>query len=438
MRIPHNYEPRDYQRPLLSALDSGFKRAVAIWHRRGGKDKTLLNLTIKKMLERVGVYYYLFPTYAQGKKILWDGVDRDGFRFLDHFPAELLDGKPNDSELKVKLKNGSLFQIIGTDKYDSIVGTNPVGCVFSEYALQNPNAWDYIRPILAENDGWAVFNFTPRGKNHGFDIYNLALNNPDRWFCQKLTVDDTKVISKEVLEQERKEIIEKNGDDALFQQEYYCSFVAAIQGSYYWRQVEQAEREGRFTNVPYNAGALVHTVWDLGIDDAMSVGFYQIVGREIHKIDYIEVTGEGLPQVIKRVREKPYVYGKHFAPHDIEVRELGTGKSRLETAEDLGIRFELVPNLSVQDGIEQGRRWFAALWTDKEKCKQWIRAIPQYTKQYDEEKKIFKDKPLHDWTSHGADEYRYASLVFDQMTNSSEYLSHIRVQEARANKQLSE
>lgn len=436
--IPYNYTPRPYQLPLLQAIDSGIKRAVVVWHRRAGKDKTLLNLVIKKMLERGGSYYYFFPTYAQGKKILWDGVDRDGFRFLDHFPKVILDGKPNDSELKVKLINGSLFQIIGTDNYDSIVGTNPIGCVFSEYSLQNPNAWDFIRPILAENGGWAVFNFTPRGKNHGFDIYNLASNDPQHWFCQLLTADDTQVISKEVLEQERKEITEKNGDDSLFQQEYYCSFVAAIQGSYYWKQVDEAEKEGRFTHVLYDSQALVHTVWDLGIDDAMAVGFYQRIGSEIHKIDYIEVTGEGLPQVIKRVKEKPYVYGKHFAPHDIEVRELGTGKSRLEVAETLGINFDIVPNLSIQDGIEQGRRWFKALWADKTNCAKWIRAIPQYTKQYDEERHIFKDKPLHDWTSHPADEWRYAALSFDQMTNTFQYQAQAQVNQARENKQLRE
>lgn len=407
---------------------------MVVWHRRAGKDKTLLNLTIKKMLERVGSYYYFFPTYAQGKKILWDGADRNGFKFLDHFPKELLDGKPNDSELKVKLKNGSLFQIIGTDNYDSIVGTNPVGCVFSEYSLQNPNAWDFIRPILAENGGWAVFNFTPRGKNHGYDIYNQAQTNG--WFVQLLTADDTGVIPKEVLEQERKEIIEKNGDDALFQQEYYCSFVASIQGAYYWKQVAEAEAEGRFADVPYDSMLPVHTVWDLGIRDSMAIGFYQRKGYELRKIDYIEVTGEGLPQVIKRLRERPYVYGKHFAPHDIQVRELGTGTSRIDTAKSLGIDFELVPKLPVQDGIEQGRRWFKALRADKTNCKQWIRAIPQYTKEYDEEKHIFKDKPLHDWTSHAADEWRYAAIVAEQMTSLPDYQAEQAVAEARQNRQL--
>ena len=168
--IPYKVKQRDYQLPLQKALDSGYRRAVIVWHRRAGKDKTLINLTIKKAWERVGAYYYFFPTYKQGKKILWDGMDRDGFRFMDHFPKELLDGKPNDTEMKVKLRNGSIFQIIGTDNIDSVVGTNQVGCVFSEYALQDTAAWDFIRPILLENDGWAVFDFNTRGDNHGKDI----------------------------------------------------------------------------------------------------------------------------------------------------------------------------------------------------------------------------------------------------------------------------
>ena len=388
------------------------KRAVVIWHRRAGKDKTLVNLVAKKMLERVGTYFYFFPTYTQGKKILWQGMDRDGFKFIDHFPKALLASKPNDTELKIEYKNGSIFQIIGTDNIDSIVGTNPVGCIFSEYALQNPKAWDFIRPILAENGGWAVFNYTPRGKNHGFDLYEMARANPN-WFVQKLTVDDTGIISKEVIEEERT----SGMSDELIQQEYYCSFTAAIMGAYYWKEYDEAEKAGRFTNVPYDPAALVHTVWDLGIRDSMAIGFYQAVGLERRKIDYLEFTGKGLPEAIKLIKEKPYTYGKHFAPHDIQVRELGTGKSRLEVAKELGIEFQIVPNISVQDGIDAGRRFFKKLWADKTNCKDWLRLIPQYTKEYDEDKKIFKDKPLHDWTSHGADEHRYASLVEDQMDN---------------------
>jgi hypothetical protein len=395
-------------------MDSGLLRAVVLWHRRSGKDKTLVNLVAKKMMERVGTYYYFFPTYRQGKKILWNGMDKTGFKFMNHIPEELRK-RTDKTEMLIELKNGSIFQIVGTDDYDSIVGTNPVGCVFSEYSLQNPKVWDFVRPILKENGGWAIFNYTPRGKNHGYDLYEMARNNP-KWFVQKLTVADTGVLKEEDIQEER----DSGMAEEMIQQEYYCSFTAAIMGSYYWKQYDDAEKAGRFTNVPYDPALLVHTVWDLGIRDSMTIGFYQGVGNERRKIDALEFTGTGLPEAIKAVKEKPYVYGKHFAPHDIKVRELGSGQSRWETAKSLGIEFEIIPNLPVQDGIEAGRRFFKKLWVDKINCKEFLRAIPQYTKEYDEVKKIFKDKPLHDWTSHWADEHRYAAIVELLMVNEDD------------------
>ncbi len=416
--LPHRFSPRPYQLPILKAIDGGYKRIIQVWHRRAGKEKTDVNIVAKKMAERVGAYFYFFPTYAQGKKILWDGRDKEGVAFLDHFPPELVLGK-NATEMKLTYKNGSIFQVIGVDNIDSIVGSNPIGTVWSEYSLQNPKGWDFIRPILAENGGWAIFNWTPRGKNHAFDLHEMAESDP-AWFVHVLTVDDTKALSPAVLEQERKEIIAKYGDDALFQQEYYCSYTASILGAYYASQYSQAERDGRFTNVPYDPLLPVHTVFDLGISDAMAIGFYQAAGMERRLIDYVELTGAGLPEVAKLLKERPYHYGKHFAPHDIKVRELGTGKSRLEVAEELGIKFTLVPNVSVQDGIDAGRRFFSKLYVDKTKCKQWLKLIPQYAKEYDEERKVFRDKPNHDWTSHGADMHRYAALVEDQMTNEKE------------------
>lgn len=411
INLPYKFEPRWYQLPILKAFDGGTKRIIQLWHRRSGKDKLDLNIVIREMAEVVGIYYYLYPTYAQGKKALWDGIGKDGIKYIDHFPKELLDGKPNDTEMKIKFKNGSLFQVIGTDDVDKIVGTNPRGCVFSEYSLQNPKAWNYIRPILAENGGWAIFNYTPRGKNHGYDLYEMAINNP-KWFTSKLTIDDTKVLTKEDIEEERKSGMTED----LIQQEYYVSFTASIQGAYYWKEYDEAERKGRFSIVDYDPAVPVYTVWDLGISDAMAIGFYQIVGTEVHMIDYYEKSNEGFPHFAKILQDRKYVYGKHFAPHDIKARELSTGKTRLETAESLGIKFEVVPEIGKQNGIDAGRALFARLWVDKIKCKEWLNLIPQYTKEYDEDKKIFKDNPYHDWTSHGADMYRYTAVVIDKMT----------------------
>lgn len=243
IQLPYRFIPREYQIPVMSALDSGFRRACLVWHRRAGKDKTLLNYTIKCMFPdpedsgrtpnaRIGTYYHLFPTYAQGKKIIWDGIDRDGQPFLSHFPKPLVASK-NETELRIETVNGSAYQIIGTDKFDSIVGPNPVGCIFSEYSLQDPRAWDLLRPILVENRGWAAFIFTPRGQNHAFQMYRTALNNPDVWFTQLLTIRDTRrhdgtpVITEEEIEQERREGM----SEAVIQQDFYCDFSAVNENS---------------------------------------------------------------------------------------------------------------------------------------------------------------------------------------------------------------
>lgn len=409
--LPHLFSPRPYQLPFLAAFDSGkYNRFIQLWHRRSGKDKLDLNIVAREMQEHVGIYYYFYPTYSQGKKALWEGIGKDGMRYIDHFPKELMEGKPNETEMKIKYLNGSLFQIIGTDDIDRVVGTNPRGVIFSEYSLQSPKAWDFIRPILRENGGWAIFNFTARGKNHAYDLWEVARKNP-AWFTQKLTVDDTNVLTAADIQEER----DAGMTEDMVQQEFYCSFTAAIQGSYYWAQYDEAERAGRFSAVPYDDQLPVYTVWDLGIADAMSIGFFQMVGNEVHMIDYVEETGKGFPYFVALLQQKGYIYAKHFAPQDIKARELSTGKTRHESAKALGINFEIIPDIGVQNGIDAARSLFKRLWVDADKCAFWLRLIPQYTKEYDEDKKIFKDKPLHDWTSHGADMYRYAAVVIDKM-----------------------
>ena len=363
------------------------------------------------MFERIGAYYYFFPTYKQGRKILWEGADREGLRFLAHIPSQLIE-KQNDQEMLIEMINGSILRVIGTDDIDSIVGTNPIGCVFSEYSLQNPRAWDFIRPILAENGGWAVFNYTPRGNNHGKQLYELAIKDPDHWFSQKLTVDDTQAIDKTVLQQEKSEMAIRTGNDALYMQEYYCSFDVPIEGAYYGTQMLEAEKEKRITTVPYDPMAKVHTVWDLGVGDSTAIWFYQTIGREIHCIDYLETSGEGLDYYVKALQEKNYIYGNHYAPHDIQVRELSSGKSRLEIAEGLGIKFEIAPNLGVDDGIMATRMLLPRVWFDRNKCERGLNALNSYHKEWDDDNKTWKNKPNHDWSSHGSDAFRYLAVSY--------------------------
>ena len=217
--IPYKFKPRPYQLNVLKALDNEFKRAVIVWSRRSGKDKTCWNYTIKKAAEKIGTYYYFLPTYSLAKKVVWDNIDNDGFRMLDHVPKELI-ARTNATELKVELKNGSIIQLIGADEFEKGgVGVNCIGAVFSEFSITDPKAWSFVRPILAANGGWAVFNFTPRGKNFAWDLLQMAKNSAD-WFWEVLTVDDTQVLTPEALAQEKKEM-----PAALFNQEYYCDFL---------------------------------------------------------------------------------------------------------------------------------------------------------------------------------------------------------------------
>lgn len=386
-------------------MDSGVKRAVCVWHRRAGKDKTAFNFMVKKALERVGTYFYVLPTYAQGKKIIWHGMDKEGFRFLDHCP-EAIRKRTSNQEMFIELKNGSIIQVVGSDNIDSLMGTNPIGVVFSEYSLQNPEAWDLIRPILDENGGWAIFNFTPRGNNHGWELWEMARHN-DKWFSQILTVDDTGAVSKEVIDDERNSGMPED----FVQQEFYCSFNAPRSGAYYAHIMEKAEQEKRIGNVPWDPAIGVDTIWDLGIGDANAIWFTQSVGKEIRFIDYYENNGEGLSHYAKYLQAKPYVYKEHIAPHDIQARELGTGKSRLETARSLGINFKVAPSLSVEDGIEATRSMLSHAWFDAQKCKHGILALKNYRKEWDEKNKVFRTRPEHDWSSHAADAARMRAIT---------------------------
>lgn len=404
--IPFNYTPRPYQLPLLKSLDSGIKRAVCVWHRRAGKDKTFINIVAKRALERVGTYFYLFPTYAQGKKVIWDGMDGKGFKFRSHFPPEIV-ANENSSEMKLTLINGSIVQVVGTDNVDAILGTNPIGCVFSEYSLQNPIAWDLLRPILRENGGWAIFNYTSRGKNHGYDLYMMAKQNPD-WFVSLLTVKDTQVLSEADIQAER----DAGMDEELIQQEFYCSFEGSIQGAFYSKEIKQAHDDGRITSVPYQSTSLVSTYWDIGMDTT-AIWFVQAIGKEIHVIDYYDNTGEGLPLYAELIKSKPYHYADHWGPHDIESREwAGGGRSRVETARDLGLNFRVTPTTSIVDGIHAARMIFSQCWFDKTKCAQGLKALENYHKEYDDKRKIFRSYPVHDWSSHGSDAFRYFAVNY--------------------------
>lgn len=418
--LPFNFTPRPYQLPLLRAIDNGVKRAVYVSHRRSGKDKTAVNIIAKKMMERVGTYWAVMPELKQGRKIIWDGIDSDGFPFIKHFPDALIESK-NASEMKIKYKNGSVFQVIGDDNIDSNIGSNPIFSWFDEYSLQKPRGWGLISPILEQNGGVGMFTYTPRGENHAFTLYNYAKEQPD-WYCGLFTVADTGVFSMDQLERIRREYIALYGDDSLFFQEYWCDFSVPIQGAYYSAQIAKAITEGRITRVAHDPTYPVETYWDIGRSDYTAVWFIQRIGTDIRIIDYLETTGVGIheiaPMVLSRGKTrdnaKGYVFSRHVAPHDINQGEWGSpDKSRKDTAAKLGIRFEVAQMLSIQDGIDSVRSLFDRIWIDDVKCSDGINALKNYRKQFDEKRKCYLNAPFHDWSSHAADALRTMGVSID-------------------------
>lgn len=388
--------PRLYQRPIFDAIENkGYKRVLAIWPRRAGKDIVSWNLIIRMALKKLGVYYYIFPTYSQAKKVIWDSITNDGMRFRDFIPPSLIQSS-NSQEMKVFLTNGSLIQLIGSDHIDAIVGTNPIGCVFSEYALQTPDAYKFLRPILVANDGWALFESTPRGRmNHLYELYQIAQYSPE-WFCYKLTLDDTNHISRHVIEKEKAEGLMS---EDLILQEYFTSFDLGVEGSYYSRYIDKMRLNGQITTVPWEPSFKVYTAWDLGMRDATSIIFFQSIGTIVRIIDCYENTSQGLEHYAKYLSSKPYDYGKHFAPHDIAVRELGTGVSRLEKSRQLGLHFKIAPKLSIEDGIEAVRSTLSKVWLDDVKCQPLLKALESYRQEYDSKKGCYTGRILHNAAS---------------------------------------
>ena len=419
LTIPYNFVPRSYQLELLKQMDSGCLRAICIWHRRAGKDKTLINLMAKKALEKVGVYYYFFPTYSQARKVIWDGIDGAGFKFIDHLPKEIITNK-NDQEMKIKLVNGSLIQVVGTDKYDSVRGTNPVGCIFSEYAFHNPMAWDVVRPILAENGGWAVFNTTPNGKNHAYDMITVGKTNP-KWFTQILTVKDTGAITEEMVQEERN----SGMSPETVAQEFYCSFETGGIGSYYTDVMSQAYSEDRINKVPFYIDRDIDVYFDLGINDMMAMWFKQDHGQSINIINYYEDNNKGLDYYYRYIREyleqKKGKLGHIYLPHDAKHRDNTLKTDEMRFIEEFGSnKIRVIEIGSRKTGINEVRRIFPRCTFDRETCSQGIRCLENYKREYDIIKKVFKDTPSHDWSSHGADAFRYLAMSVDKFSSNTD------------------
>ncbi len=402
----NKFKPRPYQIPLMDAIiNKGYKRVLAILPRRAGKDVCAFNIMIRMALKKIGVYYYIFPTYSQAKKVVWDSITNTGEKFLDYIPPELIEGS-NSQEMKIKLLNGSLIQLVGSDNVDSLMGTNPQGIIFSEYAIQDPRAYQFLRPILVANDGWALFISTPRGKNHLFTLYEIARQNKE-WYCLKLSVEQTCHISMREIEKEKDEGIMS---DDLIQQEYFCSFSRGVQGAYYAKYIDKMRINNQICTVPWEIGFKVHVALDIGVRDSTTLLFFQCIGQTVRIFDFYENSKVGLEHYVKIIKEKPYTYGRFIAPHDIRVKEFGSGMTRWEKAKNLGITFTIAPNLTIEDGIEAVRSTLGRIWIDESNCKKFIKAIENYRQEYDIKIDDYKDYPLHDWSSHCADALRYLCI----------------------------
>ena len=397
-----------------------------------GKDLVAFNLMLRAALKRVGIYFAIYPTYSQGRKILWQGMTNDSRKFLDFIPPELI-ANTNQTEMKIQLVNGSIIQLVGSSDKDKLVGTNPVGCLFSEFALSDPQCLAYIKPILAANSGWQMICSTPRGHNALYELYQIAQNNPE-WYCSKLTLDDTRHISHALIE---REIASGEISRDLAEQEYWTSFALGLEGSFYARAIDTMRLKERITQVPWESHLQVHTAWDIGLDTTAII-FFQLAGPTVRIIDYYENSNLSLDHYINVVKSKPYSFGKHVGPHDIANREFSSGVSRIDLAKNLGIKFVVAPNLSIPDGIEAVRAMLSRTWIDEGNCKQLIRCLENYRQEYDEKRKVYTGRAYHDIHSHGADSARYLAIYLPKLSNSGLTAEELdkRFNEARGQRDL--
>jgi hypothetical protein len=408
------------------------KRAYLVWHRRGGKDSTSINTLAVASQMRVGTYWHLLPTLNQGRKVVWNGIDGQGRRMiLQAFPRDLIDSM-NDTDMLVKLKNGANYQVVGSDNYNALVGSNPLGVIFSEWALADPAAWSFVRPILAENGGFAAFITTPRGKNHAHELYKVAENSP-KWFTSLKTVrdtyreDGTPVISEESIQDERDEGVEEE----IIQQEYYCSWDGFNRGSIYGRALLKYAQTNQFP-FEYDPELPVYTAWDIGHRDATAVWLYQIVGQEIHIIDYLEGNQKDADEWLDELEKLPYAFGVPVLPHDSKAKTFASSKTTfmrfserkfqpyvvsagftlaqgIQAVRALlkNVYFDTTPHVAKADSVQKGVRFG-------------LDRLGSYQYTWDEKLKVFSSEPLHDHNSHCADAMRMLALASNIIGNHAQ------------------
>lgn len=401
------FKLRDYQAPIWDAIENeGYRKVVVVLPRRAGKDLCLWNLAIRQCLKKTCLVQYVLPTYGQANRAVFSAITSTGEKFLDYIPEEVIKSI-NSSEMKIVFQNGSVLQCVAGDSHNvSIRGTNPFMVILSEYAYMTSDVYDTVSPILAANGGIVVMASTPYGKNHFWQLMNLAKSLPD-WFVYFKTVGDTKHIPLEELETEKQRM-----SPELYAQEFDCSFERGVTGAVYGHSLTELKKNNQITHVAYDPGLLVHCAIDIGVKDATTIIWFQTVGNGtvIRIIDAYSNNGLGLDHYVEVINKKPYSgrYGKFFAPHDMAVREWGGGAvSRYEKARQLGITFTILPQISIEDGIENVMTHFPKFWIDSVKCKSLVDAIENYYREWDDHKQVYKPKPVHNWASNYCDALKY-------------------------------
>ena len=399
MKIEIPYSPRKLQADLHKRL-SDKRWGVVVCHRRLGKTVMAINHLLRDAIlcDRPNPRFaYIAPTYRQAKAVAWD--------YLKQFAEKIPMVRFHETELRCDLPNGARIQLLGAENPASLRGLYLDGVCLDEMADMPESLFpEVIRPALSDRKGYAVFIGTPRGHNAFYELYEAATGQDD-WVTAVYKASETGILDDEELT-----AAEAMMSADQYAQEYECSWQANVPGAIYGKEMQDAFEGGRVCNVPYDSSHKVHTFWDLGIGDSTAIWFVQNVGRAVHVIDCFEARNEGLPFYARVLTEKGYLYGNHHAPHDIEVRELGSGKSRREVAYDLGINFRVVPKLSVEDGIHAAQLLLERCWFDRDNCKQGLEALRQYHRAYNERTRSFRTSPVHDWSSHFADSWRYVAV----------------------------
>ncbi|HXR51221.1 MAG TPA: hypothetical protein VN762_03700 [Steroidobacteraceae bacterium] len=420
--LPFNgWAPRPHQRKLWRHLARGGKRAMAVWHRRAGKDEVCLHHTAVAAFERVGNYWHCLPEFLQGRKAIWTAINaHTGKRRIDEAFPQKLRANTNDNEMFIRFHNGSTWQVIGSDRYDATVGAGVAGIVYSEWALANPSAWAYHRPMVEENQGWAAFITTPRGRNHALAMFRYAEQSPD-WFAELLTAEDTGALTQAALAAALKEYTALYGMDvgtAQYKQEYFCDWQAAILGAYFAFEMAQVRSEGRVIAVEADPDRPVHRAWDLGVRDDTSIWWWQVQGAQPIILDHYAASGAGVDHFAGEIEKRRDIHGwkdgTDWVPHDAKVKEFGTGKTRVESMQALGLHPMLVPWATFADGIEAARRTLPLCVFHPRTEETGIAALEQYRREWDDEKKAFRATDVHDWTAHPAASFRYLSLAWRQ------------------------